>query len=116
MEGSGAGMITESTRLACTLSDAERRDRGSWIAGEVLPHCLEMRAVPRGYALRFTDSGEVSERLLQLIRSERRCCRFFHFTLEYEPDLGPVWLTIQGPEGSEAVIEHMVTAARDPVS
>jgi hypothetical protein len=110
MERSGAEMTAESTPIACTLSDAELIDRGAWIADKVMSHCLEVRAAPHGYALRFADSDEVSDTLLQLIRQERECCRFFRFTLDYEPDLGPIWLTIQGPEGSEAIIAEMIGA------
>jgi hypothetical protein len=30
---------------------------------------------------------------------ERRCCPFFGFAIEVEPDGGPIWLSLTGDEG-----------------
>lgn len=98
--------------IACTLSAAEQLARGAWIGDEALANCREVRELPRGAALRFDDQEGKVEQLAQLIGMERHCCPFFRFTLVFEPDLGPIWLQIEGPEGSEGIIASMVATVR----
>jgi hypothetical protein len=58
-----------------------------------------------GYAFRFPGNAAMARRLIDYIIAERDCCPFFTFTLVAEPDNGPFWLHLQGPEGAkEAVI------------
>jgi hypothetical protein len=36
---------------------------------------------------------------------ERLCCPFLNFVLEIEPDQGPLWLKLTGPEGVKQVLQ-----------
>jgi hypothetical protein len=65
-----------------------------------------------GYALRFPGSDTWANTLLQFITYERACCPFFTFALTFEPEQGPIWLHLRGPEGVKAIIENMLNASR----
>jgi hypothetical protein len=54
--------------------------------------------LPNGYAVRFEP--DAIEALARFVAKERRCCPFLSFTVDVEPNDGPVWLEIVGPEGT----------------
>jgi len=64
----------------------------------------EVRELPDGYALRFPGTDEWLRRLAEFVAAERRCCPFFAFTLQFEPDHGPIWLSLRGPEGVKEIV------------
>jgi hypothetical protein len=66
-----------------------------------------------GYRLQFRPSETSASFLLEWISHERRCCPFLRFQLEWEPESGPVWLTLRGPEGTK---ELLTDALRSPAS
>ena len=43
-----------------------------------------------------------------VIDAERRCCRFLRFVLIVEPDDGPLWLELTGPEGTEDFLSALL--------
>jgi hypothetical protein len=110
--------VAEGTKLdidlACSLTAAERRDRGDdW--HQLLAGADEVRELEDGFALRFrSDEGWIA-RASALIVAERTCCPFFRFTLDFEPGEGPVWLHIAGPGGVKAFIwDQMLPSGRRP--
>jgi hypothetical protein len=56
----------------------------------------EVRELETGYGLRFADEDDLLSTVAAFLRYERLCCPCFHFTLEMEPDHGPIWLSITG--------------------
>lgn len=60
-----------------------------------------MRDQPDGYAVRYPADALLAAGFVAL---ERRCCPFFRFELGVEPDGGPPWLSIAGPEGAKAFL------------
>ena len=44
--------------------------------------------------------------------TERPCCPFFGFAMEVEPDGGPLWLRLGGPDGVKAFVREEVGLAR----
>lgn len=56
----------------------------------------EVQELETGYALRLADEPDLLQTVVAFLRYERLCCPFFHFTLDMEPDQGPVWLHITG--------------------
>jgi hypothetical protein len=60
----------------------------------------EIKELEEGYAFRFKSDVPTLEELIEIIRLERECCAFLQFRLTVEPDRGPVWLDITGPEGT----------------
>jgi len=100
--------------IACTLLDAERRERRSLLLDRVFARVQERRPLDDGYALRFVADDAVLAELMQLVRLERRCCAFLRFRLTVEPGGGPVWLELTGPAGTRAFLESALGAGAGP--
>jgi len=94
--------------VACTLTAPELAERVG-INRALFGTAEEVRSLPDGHAFRFpSDAGRIDE-ILQFVAAERECCRFSRFTLEFEPDLGPVWLQVRGPAGVKAFTDSMAS-------
>jgi hypothetical protein len=89
--------------VACSLTDAEMSERGEALSA-LFSAAQETIELPRGYALRFASDPALTSALVEAILKERECCPFFEFKLEFEPANGPLWLHIEGPEGTKALI------------
>jgi hypothetical protein len=93
--------------IACSLSAREfstRKDENKGLLHEI----EEIKELENGYALKFTGSVEQVQGLLQFITQERACCPFFRFELHFEPQNGPVWLSLSGPDGTKSFIQEMI--------
>ena len=93
--------------LACTLSASEQAIRAEEI-DDLFKHVQQVDELADGYALRFPGNDTWANTLLQFITFERACCPFFAFALLFEPQQGPTWLHLRGPEGVKAIIEEMI--------
>jgi hypothetical protein len=60
---------------------------------------LEMRELQNGLRFRITPERMDLRALGDWVALERRCCPFFGFTIEVEPDDGAVWLSLTGDAG-----------------
>jgi hypothetical protein len=89
------------------LTDSEQVTRSEAVK-ELFKHVQQVNELADGYALRFPGSDAWANTLLQFIMFERACCHFFEFALVFEPQQGPIWLHIRGPEGVKAIIENMI--------
>ncbi|MBL8167428.1 MAG: hypothetical protein JNJ50_04710 [Acidobacteria bacterium] len=65
----------------------------------------EITALDAGYKLRFAPDGGLLPRLAEFVEQERQCCPFLQFTLTVESAAGSIYLTITGPEGTNAFLE-----------
>jgi len=92
--------------IACSLTTPELRAREQFLQREVLNGVQEVHELPDGYALRFPGDPTWLDTLAEFIRFERECCPFFTFELRCEPQHGPLWLGLRGPEG---INEFVVT-------
>jgi hypothetical protein len=93
--------------LACTLIGSEQVTRREEV-GELFKDVLKVNELADGYALCFPGSDGWANKLVQFITFERGCCPFFTFELAFEPEQGPIWLHLRGPEGVKAMIENMM--------
>lgn len=93
--------------IACALPDAALAERKEDISAYVWGGIQEKRELADGYSFRFPGTDEWAEKLTQFVRFERNCCRFFLFELKFEPDEGPIWLTLRGGPGTKEFIESM---------
>ena len=89
----------QSSPVACSLSAPERRARQAALQATVFGEARQARELADGYALQFAGNAAQTARLLDFITFERECCPFFTFELVFEPDRGPLWLRVRGPEG-----------------
>ena len=86
--------------IACTLNDHQRRDRESALRS-LLGGAERVERLPGGISLRFAGDRPWLLRIAELATLERACCRFLRFEVDAEPDLGPIWLRVSGPPGTD---------------
>ena len=91
--------------IVCQLPEPELREREQVLQQEVFSGVEEIRELADGYALRFPGEVRWLDTLTEFIRFERACCPFFHFELHAEPQPGPLWLQLRGPEGVKEFVE-----------
>ena len=92
--------------IACSLSEHERVERGEEIS-DLFKGVQQVHELADGYAYRFPGNEEWGSRLPKFIVGERSCCPFFTFELSFEPNQGPIWLHISGPEGVKGFMKDM---------
>ena len=112
-----------STREPRARTDQETKhghgagDRGgdtpSQPAGPLFSRITGKKELPDGYAFEFPGDPQMTEKLVNFIQGERSCCTFFRFELEFEPDNGPVWLSLRGPDPVKSFIDEAVLALKD---
>ena len=84
--------------IACNLDalSAQERERHAALLLELGGKVLEMRELPDGYAYRFAPEARTVAEIAEWIGLERACCPFLRFSLDVEPNTGPVWLRLTG--------------------
>ena len=84
--------------IACNLEalSAPERERHAALLLELSRKVLEMRELPDGYAYRFAPEAGTTAAIAEWIGLERACCPFLRFSLDVEPNTGPVWLRLTG--------------------
>ena len=95
--------------IVCSLDGAEIRRRQDELLPALFQRVLERQAIEGGYRLRFAPSRELLDLVVRVIDAERRCCRFLRFHLTVEPDEGPMWLDVTGPEGTAAFLDALLS-------
>ena len=92
--------------IACSLGDRDLAERGAEFRRGLFAAAEERRELADGYAYRFPGTEETLAALLDFAAAERRCCAFFRIELAFEPGFGPLWLTLQGPEGTKVFVRE----------
>ena len=93
--------------VACSLSAeelAQRRDEPVWKSAKEVSL--------RESRLSASFDAEHTEKLMQFVVSERDCCAFFSFRLEFEPNHGPVTISVSGPPEADELIAWMYESVR----
>ena len=114
------GHIPTEAPIACSLSAEALAQRRDTVLQVLIAGQQEIQEMQDGYALRFPSEKIWAARLLSFISSERECCPFFTSALVFEPQMGPIWLQISGPEGTKEMLgdlfrPHAGGAPEDPV-
>ncbi len=91
--------------VACSLSGPDLAARRRELVEYVFGGALQLEELENGYEFGFPGSTEWTEKLVEMINTERACCTFLTFELRFEPDNGPVSLRVTGPEDTRAFIE-----------
>jgi hypothetical protein len=108
MSDTVSDLASQEIPIVCTLSAEELNVRREEITRNVLGGVQEVVELPDGYAVRFPGDAGWAEKLLAFIVGERACCAFFTFELVFEPQQGPLWLRLRGPEGTKEVVATML--------
>jgi hypothetical protein len=92
--------------FACDMTafDPSERKRHLDAIQEVFGGVEEVRELPDGYSFRLPGEAAWLMKVADFIAKERRCCPFFGFTLQVEPDWGAIWLSLLGREGVKEFI------------
>ena len=90
--------------LACTLTDAQMRERRKTLLNAFRSAALGTTSLPLGCAYRFKPTSEVLIQLTTLVDLERQCCPFLTFKIIVEPGKQPISLEITGPPEAKPLI------------
>ena len=90
--------------IACTLTEAEMRERRRTILDSVRRAALDVTSLPLGYVYRFDPTSEVLAQLARLVDLERLCCPFLTFRIVVAAGNQPICLKISGPPEAKALI------------
>ncbi len=98
--------MATTTPLACVPGAIPTGERAAHF--RLIQHLFgaalrERRAAPGGYAYRF-DADALAD-VARWAANERRCCPFLTFVLELEPDGGPLWVRLTGPDGTREFLD-----------
>ena len=113
--------MDSSLPIACTLSDADFRQRREELLQTVVRAVVKTQELEDGFAYCFPSEGKWIAELSQFITFERECCPFLQFALRVEPENGPVWLELTGPAGTKEFLqsvfaEQATTSAQLPIT
>jgi hypothetical protein len=101
--------------IACSLSATELPQRLRAMAGLGRDALLDSRTDGTHATLRFAAGAGVRDRVDAIVDAESRCCAFLAMRVTDAP--GTVVLSIDAPEGAEAVLAELVDAfAADPAT
>jgi hypothetical protein len=101
--------------IACTLSDAAFRERREEVLKTVLGAVVEQLELTDGYAYCFPPETKWIVELAEFIAFERECCPFLKFNLRIEPESGPIWLEVTGPEGTKEFLQSVFAEQITPL-
>ena len=93
-------MVDDADAVACSLDSEELKARQDSVLAGLAAHVRAISETPDGYEFEFAASREILGQLVEVIDSERQCCRFLKFELIVEPADGPVKLRLGGPPGT----------------
>lgn len=96
--------MTEKMQFTCKLTSKELQARKATIIAGLKRQVLEKRDLANGFAYKFEGSDAMIDELSAFIKTERRCCNFFDFSLEVKGGGAETWLHISGPDGAREFI------------
>src|SRR3954447_26129038 len=110
--------MTTEPPIACTLTEAEmpaRRVEMAAIARDLVSADVhDAHALLRFPPAACAPAAASRDRSAAFAASETRCCAFLRMALRDDPD--GLTLTIEGPVGSEPVVDELVAALASPLS
>jgi hypothetical protein len=93
--------------IACTLSEADRMNRGDEWHQFLAANVVESIRSDSSVRLRLADGDDVITTAVNLARREKSCCAFFEFNLELLPD--EVWLRVEAPPEAASILDAVTT-------
>jgi hypothetical protein len=97
-----------SLPLACNLNaiPAEERDLHGQRWHTLLQSLSQLAPQEDGYRMSFPIQHETLSLMMQVVANERLCCPFLNFIIEIASASETVSLTLTGPEGTKALLQH----------
>ena len=72
--------------VACSLSPGALNARRRNLLGKLVHRSIERHDLPNGYHLRFGPEAAIISAIVEMVDSERQCCRFLRFVITVDPD------------------------------
>jgi hypothetical protein len=86
-----------------SLTDEQRLVHAD-LTARLVAAVLEKRELAEGFAFRVDAEKVPLDAIGQWIELERKCCPFFGFRMEIEPERGAIWLQLNGRVGVKEFI------------
>ena len=102
--------MTSELPIACSLSATDLSTRLRELAELGRTALVDVRHGQTRAELRFAAGAGVRDRVEGIVAAESQCCPFLAMGVTDEPDT--VVLTVQAPDGAEAVLQELVDAFR----
>jgi hypothetical protein len=93
--------------IACSLTSAELQQRRRTVLEKIRGAVVEARELQDGYAYCFPSENQQLAEIASMIELERQCCPFLRFSLIIEPNGGPIWLELSGPDGTKDFLKEI---------
>lgn len=105
----------EHASIVCDLTaiPADVREQHLAIAPRIFLAAQEICDLPDGYAFRLPNEADMFMTLAHFVENERRCCPFYRFGLEVEPNGGALWLRLTGSEDAKQLLRQALGEQRD---
>jgi|SRR5215467_8422973 len=98
----------DDTRIACSLTTAEFRDREAKLLEQFRSAVIEAEEIQEGYSFRFPSDGKWIMLLAELMVTERECCPFLTFEVAALPNKGPLIVRVIGPPGAKEFVKTVL--------
>ena len=99
-------------RMGCTLDTREHDERRAALQ-TLFAQAQERQDLVDGVRYGFAGDDATLAALFGVIAAERTCCSSLRFTLQAEPQAGPLWLEITGPGEAVAALQHVFSDGPD---
>jgi hypothetical protein len=96
--------------IVCTLTPEALRTRRAGLLMDLLRRAERRDDLSNGLRFEFAPSGETIALIARAVEAERHCCRFLRFGITVEPNGGPVFLELTGPEGTREFVSALIEA------
>ena len=105
----------EGQSIVCDLTaiPADAREQHLLTSAQIFSAAQEIRELPDGYAFCLPNDPGMWMALASFVEQERRCCPFWAFGLNVEPNNGPLWLQLTGPEGAKQLLQEAFRENQD---
>ena len=87
--------------LSCKHTTGDLKKRKETVLQSLKTQVLEKKELDNGFAFRFAGTDAMLDELTEFIKTERRCCDFFTFSLSVSGDGSEAWLQLTGPDGAK---------------
>jgi hypothetical protein len=91
--------------VACTLLDAERREREATLIAQFKSAVIATEELPDGYVFHLPGGEKWMRIVSELIVAERECCPFLTFDLVAHANMGLIDVQMTGPPGTVGFLE-----------
>jgi hypothetical protein len=96
--------------IACCLTSAELRERAATLLAQSRSAVIGTEELRDGYAFRVSGDGKWIAMIAKMIVAERECCPFLMFEFVAQPNMGPVIVSVTGPNGVKEFLNRLCKA------